>query len=345
MRVDDFDFELPPTLIADRPACPRDSARLLVVTDGGFQDKIVRDLPGLLHPGDILVSNDTKVIPARLKGHRLTALVEVTVLERVALATWTAFARPAKKLKAGDVIVFGPDFSAVVTVKGEAGKVTLAFQCDDAQVMAGLERYGTMPLPPYIRGGRADSRDQDDYQTIFASRQGAVAAPTAGLHFTPDMLTALDRHSISRTTVTLHVGAGTFLPVTVDDTNDHVMHWESGTLSRHTVDAIQKARADGGRVVAVGTTSLRLLESAAAPDGVLKPFSDATNIFITPGYQFRAVDVLMTNFHLPRSTLFMLVSAFAGMDRMKRAYAHAIQSGYRFYSYGDASLLERDHDR
>ena len=344
MRVDDFDFELPPNLIADRPVCPRDLARLLVIMDHSFRDKIVKDLPSLLRPGDILVSNDTKVIPARLKGHRQTASIEVTVLERVGPAAWTAFARPAKKLKAGDLIVFAPDFSALVAEKGDAGKITLAFHCNDAQVMTGLDRYGMMPLPPYIRGGKADDRDLDDYQTIFARERGAVAAPTAGLHFTPDVLAALSQQSITQTTVTLHVGAGTFLPVTAADTDDHVMHWESGTLSPHTVRAINKARTEGGRVVAVGTTSLRLLESACLPDGILKPFSDATNIFITPGYRFQAVDVLMTNFHLPRSTLFMLVSAFTGLDTMKQAYAHAIRSGYRFYSYGDTSLLERNHD-
>ena len=340
MRVDDFDFDLPANLIADRPVSPRDAARLLVVGQHEMQDRQVRDLAALLRPGDMVVSNDTKVIPARLRGHRLTASVEVTVLERVGLATWTAFARPAKKLKAGDRIVFAPDFAAMVAEKGEMGQVTLAFEGDDAAVMLGLERYGMMPLPPYIRGGRADSRDLDDYQTIFARERGAVAAPTAGLHFTPDLLAALERRQITRTTVTLHVGAGTFLPVTADDTNDHVMHWETGTLSQGAVTAIHAARQAGGRVVAVGTTSLRLLESAAQ-SGELKPFAGATNIFITPGYQFRAVDVLMTNFHLPRSTLYMLVSAFAGMARMKQAYAHAIQSGYRFYSYGDACLLER----
>lgn len=345
MRVDEFDFTLPAELIADRPAIPRDHARLLVVGQS-LHDHVVKDLPNLLRPGDLVVSNDTKVIPARLQGLRLTAKVEVTVLERVGLATWTAFARPAKKLKSGDRIVFAPDFAALVAEKGEMGQVTLAFEGDDAQVMQGLERYGIMPLPPYIRGGKADQRDVSDYQTIFARHQGAVAAPTAGLHFTSDLLTALAGRQIARTTVTLHVGAGTFLPVTAVNTEDHVMHWESGVLDSTAVEAIHRTRAQGGRVVAVGTTSLRLLESAALAGGdqMLKPFAGATNIFITPGYQFRVVDVLMTNFHLPCSTLFMLVSAFAGTERMKHAYAHAIQSGYRFYSYGDASLLERAYE-
>ena len=342
MRVDEFDFTLPDELIAERPAFPRDHARLLAIGPS-LHDHLVKDLPNLLRPGDLLVSNDTKVIPARLQGLRLTAKVEVTVLERVGLATWTAFARPAKKLKAGDRIVFAPDFAALVVEKGDMGQVTLAFEGDDAQMMQGLERYGIMPLPPYIRGGKADQRDVSDYQTIFARHQGAVAAPTAGLHFTPDLLAALAGRQISRTTVTLHVGAGTFLPVTAEQTEDHVMHWESGVLDQSVVDIIHQTRAQGGRVVAVGTTSLRLLESVALASGaqMLNPFAGATNIFITPGYQFRVVDVLMTNFHLPRSTLFMLVSAFAGLERMKSAYAHAIRSGYRFYSYGDASLLER----
>ena len=343
MRVDDFDFDLPLNLIADRPVSPRHAARLLVVGDVLCQDRQVSDLPQLLRPGDILVSNDTKVIPARLRGTRRGATVEVTVLERVGPASWTAFARPAKKLKAGDVIDFAPDLTALVAEKGDKGHITLVFNGDDAAVMTGLERHGRMPLPPYIRGGKADDRDTQDYQTIFARAQGAVAAPTAGLHFTPELLTALAGHRIARTTVTLHVGAGTFLPVTVDDTADHVMHWENGILTAASVAAIQTAKAQGGRVVAVGTTSLRLLESAAQ-DGGLKPFAGGTNIFITPGYGFQAVDVLMTNFHLPRSTLFMLVSAFAGLERMRRAYDHAIQSGYRFYSYGDACLLERDHE-
>ena len=342
MRVDEFDFTLPDELIAERPAFPRDHARLLAIGPS-LHDHLVKDLPNLLRPGDLLVSNDTKVIPARLQGLRLTAKVEVTVLERVGLATWTAFARPAKKLKAGDRIVFAPDFAALVVEKGDMGQVTLAFEGDDAQMMQGLERYGIMPLPPYIRGGKADQRDVSDYQTIFARHQGAVAAPTAGLHFTPDLLAALAGRQISRTTVTLHVGAGTFLPVTAEQTEDHVMHWESGVLDQSVVDIIHQTRAQGGRVVAVGTTSLRLLESVALASGaqMLNPFAGATNICITPGYQFRVVDVLMTNFHLPRSTLFMLVSAFAGLERMKSAYAHAIRSGYRFYSYGDASLLER----
>ena len=343
MRVDDFDFHLPDNLIAERPAVPRDAAKMLVVGQD-LQDRIVRDLPLLLRPGDILVSNDTRVIPARLRGLRGQAGVEVTILERVGLARWTAFARPAKKLKAGDRIVFADDFAALVAEKGDRGQVVLTFEADDAAVLGLVERYGQMPLPPYIRQGRADDRDSRDYQTIFAREQGAVAAPTAGLHFTDELLNALAARAVNRTTVTLHVGAGTFLPVMVDDTKDHVMHSETGVLNAATIAAIQQTRAQGGRVVAVGTTSLRLLESAASPDGTLQPFAGSTAIFITPGYRFRAVDVLMTNFHLPRSTLFMLVSAFAGLDRMRRAYDHAIGGGYRFYSYGDASLLERNDE-
>ncbi|MBC7950932.1 MAG: tRNA preQ1(34) S-adenosylmethionine ribosyltransferase-isomerase QueA [Rhodospirillaceae bacterium] len=342
MNVDLFDFELPRELIAERPMCPRDGARLLHVGAGGLEDRIVRDLPGFLRPGDVLVSNDTRVIPARLFGKRGEAGVEVTLHQRIALDSWKAFARPAKKLKPGDTVRFTDEFTATVAEKGEAGEVTLTFDRSGDALMLALEETGRMPLPPYIRKGEADEADRADYQTVFAREKGAVAAPTAGLHFTPELLAALDARGVKRLTVTLHVGAGTFLPVKVDDTKDHKMHAECGVVTQDMADAVNAAKAAGGRVVAVGTTSLRLLESATGEDGVLRPFNGATDIFITPGYRFRLVDVLMTNFHLPRSTLFMLVSAFAGMEPMKRAYAHAMATGYRFYSYGDACLLHRE---
>lgn len=352
MNVDLFDFELPRELIAERPVTPRDAARLLHVLDDCLDDCAVRDLPGFLRPGDVLVSNDTRVIPARLFGHRGAAGehdprgeagIEVTLHERVALDSWKAFARPAKKLKPGDIVRFTGDFTATVAEKGEAGEVTLCFDRSGDALMLALEAHGRMPLPPYIRKGEADAADHADYQTVFAREKGAVAAPTAGLHFTPELLAALDARGVKRLTVTLHVGAGTFLPVKVDDTKDHKMHAERGVVSAEIADAINAAKAAGGRVVAVGTTSLRLLESATGEDGVLRPFDGATSIFITPGYRFRLVDVLMTNFHLPRSTLFMLVSAFAGLDRMRRVYEHAKAAGYRFYSYGDACLLHREN--
>ena len=342
MRVDSFAFDLPRSSIAERPVVPRDSARLLHVRANGQDDLSVADLPGLVRPGDVLVFNDTRVIPARLKGRRGTAGLELTLHQQAGLDRWHAFARPAKKLKAGDRVDFATDFSAEVEAKGEAGEVTLRFDRGGPALMAALERHGTMPLPPYIkRDGGADERDRSDYQTVYARAEGAVAAPTAGLHFTPELLAALDARGVQRVTLTLHVGAGTFLPVKVDDTDDHRMHFEHGTVTAEAAAAINAARAAGGRVTAIGTTSLRLLESAAAEDGTLRAFDGATDIFITPGYRFRIVDRLMTNFHLPRSTLFMLVCAFSGMERMHQAYAHAIASGYRFYSYGDASLLER----
>jgi S-adenosylmethionine:tRNA ribosyltransferase-isomerase len=346
MKVDLFDFDLPRELIALRPAVPRDAAKLLHVAAERLDDRVVRDLPGLLQPGDLLVSNDTRVIPARLKGRRGTAGIEVTLHQQIAADRWKAFARPAKKLKAGDVVVWAEGFSAEIAEKGEAGEVTLAFDRGGPDLMAALEQYGTLPLPPYIhRDHGADAQDRDDYQTLFARAPGAVAAPTAGLHFTPELLAALAARGVERATVTLHVGAGTFLPVKVDDTADHKMHSESGTVSAEVAAKVNATRAAGGRIVAVGTTSLRLLESAAAEDGTLQPFHGATDIFITPGYRFRIVDLLMTNFHLPRSTLFMLVSAFSGLERMRAAYEHAKASGYRFYSYGDASLLEREDRR
>ncbi|MGE4281865.1 MAG: tRNA preQ1(34) S-adenosylmethionine ribosyltransferase-isomerase QueA, partial [Magnetospirillum sp.] len=301
MDVNLFDFDLARELIAERPVVPRDSARMLHVTASGSEDSWVRDLPGFLRPGDILVSNDTRVIPARLFGRKGEGGVELTLHERVGLDSWKAFARPAKKLRPGDVVRFAPDFRAEIAEKGEAGEVTLRFDRSGDELMLALEDYGTLPLPPYIRKGCADERDKGDYQTLFAREKGAVAAPTAGLHFTPDLLAAIDGAGILRTTVTLHVGAGTFLPVKVNDTQDHRMHSERGVVSQETADLINRAKADGGRVVAVGTTSLRLLESATGEDGCLRPFDGATDIFITPGYRFKLVDVLMTNFHLPKS--------------------------------------------
>lgn len=343
MKVDLFDFDLPQSCIAQHPASPRDAARMLVVEHDELRDETVLDLADFLEPGDIAVFNDTRVIPARLTGKRGEAGVEATLHKQAGPDTWRAFARPAKKFQPGDTIRFADGLEAQVTGKGDGGEVTLTFNTADADLMAALEAQGAMPLPPYIKrpkGGQAG--DLDDYQTLFADRPGAVAAPTAGLHFTERMLGRLEDKGVKTARVTLHVGAGTFLPVKVDDTAEHKMHSEWGEVSVETAAAINAAKRSGGRVVAVGTTSLRLLESAAGDDGTLHPFMDETDIFITPGYRFKIVDALMTNFHLPRSTLFMLVSAFAGLERMHAAYAHAIESGYRFYSYGDACLLEKE---
>lgn len=366
MRTDLFDFVLPDSSIALYPAEPRDSARLLVVhpvkgscarEDADLEDKTVRDLPSLLRPGDALVFNDTKVIPAALSGVRvrgdIRANVDFNLTKRVSDNTWRAFARPAKRLEAGDRVHFGQGedtcmlgaLGASVAAKGEAGEVELAFDLSGAALDEAIAAIGAMPLPPYIALKREpDARDRDTYQTIYADKDGAVAAPTAGLHFTPELFAALDARGVSRHFVTLHVGAGTFLPVKADDTDEHKMHSEWGSVSAETAAALNEVRARGGRIVAVGTTSLRLLESAAREDGTIMPWSGETAIFITPGYRFKAIDVLMTNFHLPRSTLFMLVSAFSGLGTMRAAYGHAIRSGYRFYSYGDASLLFRDAD-
>ncbi len=343
MKVDAFAFDLPRDLIADRPARPRDSARLLVVRPDRLDDRHVSDLPELLAPGDLLVANDTKVIPARLHGRRGAAHVEVTLMEPAGDAgQWRALARPAKKLRPADRIEFASGFAADVVSRGEGGEVTLAFGRSGVELMDLLEQYGETPLPPYIpRPDGADAQDREDYQTVFARDPGAVAAPTAGLHFTPALLAALQQRGIERETVTLHVGAGTFLPVTADDTDGHRMHAERGSISAAAAARINAARSQGRRIVAVGTTALRLLESAADDGGRIAPFAGSTSIFITPGYRFKAVDLLMTNFHLPRSTLFMLVAAFAGLARMRAAYAHAITARYRFYSYGDASLLFR----
>jgi len=340
MRVDLFDFELPPERIALRPARPRDAARMLVVPgDGAFEDRHVRDLPQMLRKGDVLVFNDTRVIPAQLEGTRGEARIGATLHKREDLRRWQAFIRNAKRLRAGDRIAFPQDVSAIAETRHDDGSWTLLFEGDEP-VEVLLERAGTMPLPPYIAGKRGtDEADRSDYQTMFATREGAVAAPTAALHFTPELLAALDAAGIAHETLTLHVGAGTFLPVKADDTADHRMHAEWGSIDAATADRLNAARAAGGRLIAVGTTSLRLLESAVTAEGTIGAFDGDTAIFITPGYRFRAIDGLMTNFHLPRSTLFMLVSALMGLGRMQAVYAHAIADDYRFYSYGDSSLL------
>jgi S-adenosylmethionine:tRNA ribosyltransferase-isomerase len=356
MRTELFDFELPVDRIALRPVSPRDSARMLIVPpDAGLCDRIVADLPALLEPGDQLVVNDTKVISAQLKGRRIGQAteprIEATLIKRLDGSRWQALVKPAKKLSTGDVVRFGSEgkvclvdhLDARVEHKGDAGEVTFSFSLHGPTLDSAIADLGSPPLPPYIASKRApDERDASDYQTMFAVNEGAVAAPTAGLHFTSSLEAALRARGVGIHRITLHVGAGTFLPVKVEDTSGHKMHAEWGSVSRDTAMALNVARAGGGRIVAVGTTSLRLLESAAAEDGSIEPFAGDTAIFITPGYCFRAADMLLTNFHLPRSTLFMLVSAFSGLDTMKRAYAHAIDEGYRFYSYGDACLLFRD---
>jgi S-adenosylmethionine:tRNA ribosyltransferase-isomerase len=357
MRVDAFDFVLPPECIALSPAKPRDSARMLVVDPrGDLTDAHVRDLPVFLRAGDALVVNDTRVIAARLEGVRVRgeaiASIEATLIERVDDCRWRALARPAKRLKMGERIRFGEAsdsmacllgaLDAEVEDKGEAGEILLRFEFTGAALDEAIEHLGAPPLPPYIASRRELSpRDPDDYQTMFATQSGAVAAPTAGLHFTPSLVVSLVERGVALHKVTLHVGAGTFAPIRVEDTRDHTMHSEWGSISVATAEALNAVREAGGRVVCVGTTSARVLESAADENGRLRPFSGETDIFITPGYEFRCVDALMTNFHLPRSTLFMLVSAFSGLKTMQAAYAHAVQSGYRFYSYGDACLLSR----
>jgi S-adenosylmethionine:tRNA ribosyltransferase-isomerase len=358
MRVDLFDFDLPEENIALRPASPRDSARFLVVkpdADPVLADHRVSELADFLKPGDALVFNDTKVIPAQLEGvrHREGAggqQVSATLHMRTAADVWKAFAKPGKRIKIGDRIEFGHSgdtcllgsLTATVEEKGEGGEVTLRFDLSGPALDEAIMSVGHIPLPPYIAAKRAeDAKDRQDYQTIYAREEGAVAAPTAGLHFTPDLFEKLDAAGIERHFVTLHVGAGTFLPMKVDDTVDHKMHQEIGYVSAETAERLNAVKASGGRIVCVGTTSLRLIESAASEDGTIEPWTGPTGIFITPGYRFKAVDMLMTNFHLPKSTLFMLVSAFCGLETMQGAYAHAIQAGYRFYSYGDSSLLFR----
>ena len=340
MRVDLFDFDLPQERIALRPARPRDAARMLLVSgDGAFQDRTVTDLPVVLQPGDVLVFNDTRVIPAQIEGRRGDAKVGATLHKRLDLRRWQAFIRNAKRVREGERIHFADGVTAIAEARQADGSFNLAFEGEEP-VETLLIRAGTMPLPPYIAGRRAaDAADGEDYQTMFAREEGAVAAPTAALHFTPALVGALDAAGIVRETLTLHVGAGTFLPMKADDTADHAMHSEWGRIDEATAARLTAARREGRRVIAVGTTVLRLLESAADADGTIGAFAGDTAIFITPGYRFRAVDGLMTNFHLPRSTLFMLVSALMGLDRMQAAYAHAITQGYRFYSYGDSSLL------
>ncbi len=359
MRVDLFDFELPEELIALRPAHPRESARLLVVDPNGtpeFRDRRVADLPEQLRSGDVIVLNDTRVIPARLLGVRVrgeaTARVEVLLHKRLAPDRWRAFAKPAKRLSPGDRIIFGEasegivcelqHLIATVDSKAQDGEIDLAFDFHGAILDEAIERFGHMPLPPYIAQRRADdAQDRTDYQTVYARDPGAVAAPTAGLHLDPDLLDKIRARGVDVAMVTLHVGHGTFLPVKAEDTGGHRMHPEWGRVDSQAADAINAARQKGGRIIAIGTTTLRLLESAASPEGRLLPFDGETEIFITPGYRFKIADALLTNFHLPRSTLFMLVSAFCGLEIMRRAYAHAIERRYRFYSYGDASLLFR----
>ena len=340
MRVDLFDFDLPQELIALRPARPRDAARMLVVRGKEpFEDAGVSDLPRLLRRGDVLVFNDTRVIPAQLEGRRGEAKIGATLHKRIDLRRWQAFIRNAKRLRPGETVEFGGGVSASAEERLADGSFVLAFHGEEP-VEVLLERAGRMPLPPYIAGKRAtDAQDREDYQTMFACEDGAVAAPTAALHFTPRLMDALDAAGVARETLTLHVGAGTFLPVKADDTDDHAMHSEWGRIEPETAERLNAARAAGGRVIAVGTTSLRLLESATGDDGLIQPFAGDTDIFITPGYRFRAVDGLMTNFHLPKSTLMMLVSALMGRERMMAAYDHAIANKYRFYSYGDSSLL------
>jgi len=356
MRVDLFDFELPEELIALRPARPRESARLLhVPAEGAFEDRIVRDAPGLFRAGDLLVFNDTRVIPARLSGVRTreesNVAVEATLIERTSASTWVALAKPGKRLREGDRIRFGAlddracllgALDATVQAKGEDGAITLAFDLSGPDLDAAIAAAGAMPLPPYIAGRRApDDDDMSDYQTIYAAKDGAVAAPTAGLHFTDTLLAAFANAGVESTRVTLHVGAGTFLPMKTDDTDHHVMHSEWREISPEAAEAINRAKREGRRVIAIGTTALRSLESAVDASGVISATRGPTDIFITPGYRFRVVDGLWTNFHLPKSTLFMLVSAFTGLERMQAVYAHAIANKYRFYSYGDASLLWR----
>jgi len=354
VRVDSFDFELPQECIALRPASPRDSAKLLTVPPrGGLQTLSVSGLPDVLKPGDVMVFNDTRVIPARLAGNRVgragtEPAIEVTLHQRESADTWKAFAKPARKLVAGDRVRFGGQnnaclagrLEATISEKLDAGEIALKFDLSGAFLDEAIATIGILPLPPYIASKRGvDARDTTDYQTIYSAREGAVAAPTAGLHFTDALMDALASKGVECVFVTLHVGAGTFLPVKADDTEDHKMHGEWGEITPAVADRLNALRKAGGRIVAAGTTSLRLLESAANENGVIEPFSASTDIFITPGYTFRGVDLLMTNFHLPKSTLFMLVSAFCGLERMQEAYAYAIANGFRFYSYGDACLL------
>ncbi|MBS0220248.1 MAG: tRNA preQ1(34) S-adenosylmethionine ribosyltransferase-isomerase QueA [Proteobacteria bacterium] len=348
MRVDLFDFALPDELIAQRPASPRDSARLLDVTASGLGDHVVRELPKLLRPGDLMVFNDTRVIPARLNGVRAggdgrrDVAIEALLIRDLGEGRWLCFGRPIKRLRIADTISFAGGLQAAVDAINPDGSIVLAFARSGMDFLAALESGGAVPLPPYIRGGVADQRDRADYQTLFARVDGSVAAPTAGLHFTPELMAALTEAGVGSASVTLHVGAGTFQPVRVEDTDQHTMHAEWGEVPQATAAAIARTRQSGGRIVSIGTTALRLLETVARDhDGAIEAWTGETDIFITPGFRFRAIDLLLTNFHLPRSTLFMLVAAFAGLERMKAAYAHAIERRYRFYSYGDCCLLQR----
>lgn len=338
MRVDAFDYTLPSELIAGKPASPRDAARLLVVKDA-LLDKTMRNLPDFLESGDVLVCNDTRVIPARITGYRGNARIEVTLHKALSPTVWSAFAKPAKRLKEGDTFIIADDFEANVTAKKAGGEIMLSFAGTTDDFRKNLLKYGRIPLPPYIRRTVSLTTDHSDYQTIFAQKEGAVAAPTAGLHFTERLLEALEKKGVQCVFLTLHVGAGTFLPVKAEDTSDHMMHSEWCSVSSKTADTINKRK---GRLAAVGTTALRTLETAASEDGTIHPYEGETNLFITPGYRFKSADLLLTNFHLPKSTLFMLVCAFAGMEKMKAAYRHAIGQKYRFYSYGDATLLYRN---
>ena len=341
LKTSDFDFDLPQERIAQTACEPRDAARLLRVTPKGPSDHHVFDLPGLLKAGDLLVLNDTRVIPARLYGKRGEVKVELLLLKKSASSTWQALAKPGKRLKIGNTIQFAPDLSAEVIEKHDDGEILVRFNVPENSLMGLLHEYGEPPLPPYIKRAQGAAKaDASRYQTIYAARDGAVAAPTAGMHFTPELLAELAAKGINHVKVTLHVGAGTFLPVKAEYIKDHIMHAEWGEISPPVADQINKARNEGRRIVCVGTTSLRVLESASNGKGVIRPFSEETSIFISPGYRFRAADVLLTNFHLPQSTLFMLVSAFLGLEAMRRAYAYAIRKNYRFYSYGDACLLE-----
>lgn len=343
MKTDIFTFDLPDGCIANEPANPRDSSKLLhVQSDGALTDLTVADLDELLRPDDVLVFNDTKVIPARLYGKRGMASVEITLFKQLNLSDWETLVKNARRLKAGDVIEFTPTFNATVLHKMDTGPVVLRFNVSGADLMAAFHAVGTMPLPPYIKrstGGK--SSDKTNYQTIYARHEGAVAAPTAGLHFTPELFNRLEDKGIEKIFVTLHVGGGTFLPVKVDDTDNHKMHAEYGVVTSDIADKINTAKRAGRRIIAVGTTSLRVLESATDKDGIIHPFAGETSIFITPGYRFKMIDAMFTNFHLSGSTLFMLVCAWAGIDTMKNAYAHAIKNDYRFFSYGDACLLEK----
>lgn len=355
MKVDIFDFDLDRSMIADKPANPRDTSKLLDLSEEDkITDRIFYELPDILHKGDVLVFNDTKVIPARLYGQRGEALVEVTLYHPVDGIRWQSFIKNAKRLHVGDTVFFytneitakDSDFSAEVLEKNGEEGVLLKFNCDPEDLAHYLEKYGSMPLPPYIKREKPTTglwskyNDKEDYQTVYAKHEGAVAAPTAGLHFTPRVLDALEKKGVKKVFLTLHVGAGTFLPVKVEDTKDHKMHAEYGIITPEACEIINQAKKDGNRIIAVGTTSLRLLESAANDNGVLHPFTGETDIFITPGYKFKIIDYIITNFHLPKSTLFMLICAIAGTERMQKAYHYAMEHKYRFYSYGDSSILK-----